>query len=64
MRGTADEDGKRPRRFQSRAIRLEAGTEIAKVAEEVEHPVGEVDQAGAEFDALADESQHRRHQAE
>jgi hypothetical protein len=64
MRGTAGENGERPRRFQSRGGRLEAGAEIAKVSEEVEHPVGEVDQASPEFNALAGDSQHRRDQDE
>ena len=56
--------GAAPPEIPSREIRLEAGAEIAKVAQEVKNPMGEVDQPGAEFDALAEESQHRRDQAE
>jgi hypothetical protein len=44
-------------------LRLEAVAEIANVAQEVEDPVSEVNQAGAEFDALASEFQNHRDQA-
>jgi hypothetical protein len=64
MGETADGEAERPRRFQSRVIRLEAGAELAEVSEEVEQSVSEVDQAGAEVDALAGDSQDRRDQAE